>query len=78
MFKELKSRYAPDKVRTTNPQVIEALVWVVVLTLLVSKAFHRVVREHSPPGTGIARYTQRRWKRTFLEAAPTLLTGILV
>lgn len=37
MFKELKSRYALDALDTKNPLIIEALKWVAILTLLVSR-----------------------------------------
>ena len=33
LFKELKSKYALDLLNTTNPQIIEALIWVAILTL---------------------------------------------
>ncbi len=37
VFKELKSRYALDALETKNPLIIEALIWVAILALLVSR-----------------------------------------
>ena len=48
MFKELKSRYALDALDTKNPQIIEALIWVAILTLLVSRRTHFNVRKIHP------------------------------
>ena len=45
MFKELKSRYALDVINTKNPQIIEALIWVAILTLLVSRRTYYNVRK---------------------------------
>ncbi len=39
LFKELKSRYALDMVPTSNPQVIEAMIWIAILTLIISRKF---------------------------------------
>jgi IS4 transposase len=32
LFKELKSKYALDIIPTSNPQVIEAFIWIAILT----------------------------------------------
>jgi len=37
LFKELKSKYALDVLETKNMQVIEALIWTAMLTLIVSR-----------------------------------------
>src|SRR5665647_1559665 len=37
LFKELKSRYALDVLETKNVQIIEALIWTAMLTLIVSR-----------------------------------------
>ena len=37
IFKELKSRYALDQITTKSPYAIEALIWISILTLLISQ-----------------------------------------
>jgi len=76
IIKELKSRYALDVVKTTNPQVIEAYIWTAILTLLVSRRIYNLVREYSPEDK-IVRYTQLRWSTVFAENASDQLTLIL-
>jgi IS4 transposase len=76
MFKELKSRYALDVINTKNPQIIEALIWVAILTLLVSRRTYCNVRKiHA--GKNIIRFTQLRWSIIFAENADDQLTLIL-
>jgi putative transposase len=76
MFKELKSRYALDALDTKNPQIIEALIWVAILTLLVSRRTHFNVRKIHL-GKNIVRFTQLRWSTIFAENANDQLTLIL-
>ncbi|MFO8108930.1 MAG: IS4 family transposase [Thermoplasmata archaeon] len=76
IFKELKSKYALDVVNTTNPQVIEAYIWVAILTLLVSRRIYNLVRDQNPE-RDIVRFTQLRWSNTFAEMANDQLTTIL-
>jgi len=76
MFKELKSRYALDVINTKNPQIIEALIWVAILTLLVSRRTYFNVRKIHP-GKNIVRFTQLRWSIIFAENADDQLTLIL-
>ena len=40
LFKELKSKYALDVLETKNVQVIEALIWTAMLTLIVSRRIY--------------------------------------
>jgi IS4 transposase len=76
MFKELKSRYALDVINTKNPQIIEALIWVAILTLLVSRrTYYNVRKIHT--GKNIIRFTQLRWSIVFAENADDQLTLIL-
>lgn len=78
IFKELKSGYAMDKVKTKNPQVIEAFIWIAFLTMLASRVIHSLVRNHvEAMGKGVVRYTQMRWSKIFLENARWHLTRIL-
>jgi len=76
MFKELKSRYALDALDTKNPQIIEALIWVAILTLLVSRRTYFNVRKiHKCKN--IVRFTQLRWSIIFAENADDQLTLLL-
>ena len=76
MFKELKSRYALDALNTKNPQIIEALIWVAILTLLVSRRTYFNVRKIHK-GKNILRFTQLRWSIIFAENADDQLTLLL-
>lgn len=76
IFKELKSKYAMDVVATTNPQVIEAYIWIAILTLLASRRIYNLLIEYNPPEK-IVRYTQLRWSNSFSENASDHLTLIL-
>jgi IS4 transposase len=76
MFKELKSRYALDVINTKNPQIVEALIWVAILTLLISRrTYYNVRKIHT--GKNIVRFTQLRWSIVFAENADDQLTLIL-
>jgi putative transposase len=77
LFKELKSRYALDVLETKNVQVIEALIWTAMLTLIVSRRIHNLVRNSSLNPEKMVRYTQLRWSTIFAENASDLLTVIL-
>lgn len=76
IFKELKSRYALDVVNTRNPQIIEAYIWISILTLFVSRRIYSLVRKHNPKEK-MVRYTQLRWSTIFTENASDQLTLIL-
>ncbi|MCL7415266.1 MAG: transposase, partial [ANME-2 cluster archaeon] len=76
IFKELKSRYALDVVNTTNPQIVEAYIWIAILTLLVSRRIYSIVRRLNPKEK-MVRYTQLRWSTIFAENASDQLTTIL-
>lgn len=76
LFKELKSKYALDVVPTANPQIIEAFIWIAVLTLLISRRIHNLIRRLNP-GVKVVRFTHLRWATIFSEKAGFLLTAIL-
>jgi len=76
IFKELKSRYALDVVNTKNTQIIEAFIWISILTLLVSRRIYSLVRKYNPKDVG-SRFTQLRWSTIFAENADKQLTLIL-
>ena len=77
LFKELKSKYALDILETKNVQVIEALIWTAMLTLIVSRKMYNFVRNSSSNPEKMVRYTQLRWSTIFAENASDLLTVIL-
>lgn len=76
IFKELKSRYDLDVINTKNPQIIEAYIWISILTLLISRRIYNIVRKYSPKDKFV-RYTQLRWSTIFTENASDQLTLIL-
>ena len=76
LFKELKSRYALDMVPTSNPKVIEAMIWIAILTLIISRNIYKVVRALNPEAK-MARFTTLRWSNIFTENASSLLAGVL-
>lgn len=76
IFKELKSRYDLDVVNTKNPQIVEAYIWIAILTLFISRRIYNIVRKHSPKEK-MVRYTQLRWSTIFTENAGDQLTLIL-
>ncbi len=76
VIKELKSRYDLDVVNTKKPHIIEAYIWISILTLLISRRIYNIVRKHSPKEK-MVRYTQLRWSTIFTENASEQLTLIL-
>ena len=76
LFKELKSKYAFDMLKTKNEQIVEALIWTGILTLIVSRRLHGLFRMLNPDQP-IARFTQLRWSIIFAENASDILTEIL-
>jgi IS4 transposase len=76
LFKELKSKYALDVVPTSNPQVIEAFIWIAILTLLISRRIYTIIRRLNP-GAKMVRFTQLRWSTIFSEKASRILTAVL-
>jgi IS4 transposase len=76
VFKELKSRYNLDVVNTTKPHIIEAYIWISILTLLISRRIYNIVRKDNPKEK-LVRYTQLRWSTIFTENASDQLTLIL-
>ena len=78
IFKELKSRYALDVIKTTNPKIIESLIWVAILTLLASRAIYNLFRRLAvSEGKEPVRYTQLRWSKVFSETAHRHLTSLI-
>ena len=75
IFKELKSRYGLDVLPSANPQVIEAFLWIGILTLLVSRRVFLLVRSYFPEKA--ERFTHMRWATVFAEKSPRLLDSVL-
>jgi IS4 transposase len=76
LFKELKNKYAFDVLKTKNEQILKALIWTGILTLIVSRSLLGLVRALNPDQP-IARFTQLRWSHIFAEYASDILNEIL-
>ena len=76
LFKELKSKYALDVVPTSNPQVIEAFIWIAILTLLISRRIYTIIRRLNP-GANMVRFTQIRWSNIYSESSNQILNAVL-
>jgi putative transposase len=76
VFKELKSQYALDEFRTTKPAVIEALIWSALLTLVVSRRLHTLVRARAPEELR-SRYTPLRFAANFRRGARHILAAMM-
>lgn len=75
IFKELKSKYSLDVIKSANPNVVEGLIWVGILTLLVSRRLFNLLRASAPIEHAV-RYTPLRWATTFVETATLLELSI--
>ncbi len=75
-FRELKASYALDKFRTTNPDVVEALIWSALLTRTAARRLHTLIRQRSAPELR-ARYTQVRFAIPFRRGAEYVLACLL-
>ncbi len=75
-FRELKSSYALDKFRTESPDVVEALIWSALLTLVAARRVHTLIRQRAPPELR-ARYTQLRFAIHFRRGARDVLACVL-
>ncbi len=78
IFKELKSRYALDMIKTSNPHIVEALIWAAILTLIASRIVYHLVRKiGEAQGKPIVRFTQMRWSTIFSEGAYFYLSLVM-
>lgn len=78
VFKELKSKYALDVIKTTKKFIVEALIWTTILVLLVSRLIYNVVRRvGEEQGKAIVRFTQMRWSSIFAEGADKYLMALM-
>jgi putative transposase len=76
IFKELKSKYSLDVITSANPNVVEGLIWVGILTLLVSRRLFNLLRASAPLERAV-RYTPLRWATTFVKNATLLEISLL-
>lgn len=76
LFKELKSKYALDVVPTSNPRVIEAFIWIAILTLIASRKIYSIIRRLNPDAK-MVRFTHLRWGTIFAEKSGFQLMAIL-
>lgn len=75
VFKELKSQYALDKVKTKNPSIILGFIWAAIITLIVSRRLHNLLLR-SVPIEMRSRYTPLRWSIIFMEFGRKLRDGL--
>jgi IS4 transposase len=71
VFKELKSRYSLDLVKTTNEHVVEGLIWTAILTMIVSRRLYNLLRSVVPKDK-VHRYTPLLWSIVFVETCHIL------
>lgn len=76
VFKELKSKFQLDVIVTTNQQVIESFIWISILTMIISREIYNIIRMINP-NRQMARFTQMRWSKVFVESSPDFLREIL-
>ena len=74
-FKELKGLYRLDQIPTANPNAIEALIWVAIITMLISRRVYLLVRSSNPQKA--VRFTHLRWAKIFAEKSSRLCMEIL-
>lgn len=72
VFKELKSNYALDQVKTTKATIVRGLIWTSILTLIVSRRLYSLLLR-SVPRKLVPRYTPLRWSTVFAENGQMLL-----
>ena len=78
IFKELKGKYSLDVINTSNPHTVAALIWVAILTLIVSRVIYHCYREWGNlRGKQIVRFTQQRWSIIFSENGRDFLRDVL-
>jgi putative transposase len=65
-----------DQITTKSSYAIEALIWISILTLLISRKVYSVVRKLNPDAK-MVRFTQLRWSSIFVQNSSRLLSAIL-
>jgi len=78
IFKELKSRYAFDMIKTSKPHIVKALIWSAILTLIASRIVYHLIRKiGESQGKPVVRFTQMRWSTVFSEGAYFYLSLVM-
>ncbi|MDP2815390.1 MAG: IS4 family transposase [Rectinemataceae bacterium] len=75
LFKELKSRYALDVIKTSKPEIVKALIYSAMITLLISRRLFVGYRDALARAGEVV--TTDRWARFFVEYAGVILRRIL-
>jgi IS4 transposase len=75
VFKELKSGYRLDQITSRQPQIVEALLYAAVLTLIVSRRLLALLARLV--STGVERVTAGRWWRLLSDYAQEILLLIV-
>lgn len=75
IFKELKSRYCIDLIPSVKPAIVEAFIWIGILTLICSRRIFLLVRAVNP--NKAKRFTHLRWAKVFAENAPDLMRAVI-
>lgn len=75
LFKELKSRYALDVINTSKPEIVKALIYSAMITLVISRRLFAGYRDALARAGNMV--TPDRWSRFFVEQAGYLLRMIL-
>lgn len=75
LFKELKSVYALDVLPSAKTEVVEALIYVALLTLMASRRILALIRRRDPAKA--KRMTNLRWAEVFATNAHRVLDGLL-
>lgn len=75
LFKELKSRYALDVIRTSKPEIVRALIYCAMITLEISRRLFVGYRDAMSRAGKVI--TPDRWAGFFVENAGILLRKIL-
>jgi IS4 transposase len=75
LFKELKSKYCLDLIPSAKPEIVEAFIWIGILTLLCSRRIFLLVRAANPEKA--TRFTHMRWAKVFAENAPDLMRDVI-
>ncbi len=75
VFKELKSYYRIDLIQSEKQCVVEALIWIAILTLMCSRRVLQLIRKLDPKNA--YRYTHLRWAKIFGENAHRFMKEVL-
>lgn len=75
LFKELKSQYRLDELPSSKEHIVEALIYITILTMTASRLLLNAVRRRA--GLSGAETPVRRWAATFRNVAQRLLALLL-